>query len=66
MFSKALMENFKPSDLSYGDNLWGSRRINRALSDFYNEYVRISEMLDRTAKPHKGSSTPLSRSSRSI
>jgi hypothetical protein len=36
MFSKALAKNFLASDLSYGDNLWGSRRINKALSGFYN------------------------------
>ncbi|GFZ50714.1 hypothetical protein JCM24511_08472 [Saitozyma sp. JCM 24511] len=38
MFSKALAKNFLASDLSYGDNLWGSRRINKALSGFYNRY----------------------------
>ncbi|RSH90670.1 hypothetical protein EHS25_001275 [Saitozyma podzolica] len=35
---RALAKNFLASDLSYGDNLWGSRRINRALSGFYNRY----------------------------
>lgn len=36
-FSKALVNGFLASDLSYGDHLWGSRRINKALSGFYNE-----------------------------
>ena len=27
------------NDLSYGDSLWGSRRINRALGGLFNEYV---------------------------
>lgn len=39
-FGKCLTQNYLRSDLSYGDSLWGSRRINRALSGFYNESVR--------------------------
>ncbi|BEJ15246.1 hypothetical protein CspHIS471_0410130 [Cutaneotrichosporon sp. HIS471] len=37
-FTDAFKNNFLASDLSYGDGLWGSRRINRALSSFMNEY----------------------------
>jgi 1-aminocyclopropane-1-carboxylate synthase len=33
------MTNFLSSDLSYGDSLWGSRRINKALAGLYNESV---------------------------
>jgi hypothetical protein len=34
-----MREDYTRNDLSYGDSLWGSRRINRALSGLYNEYV---------------------------
>lgn len=37
MFGKALKDNFSARDLSYGDSLWGSRRINLALAGLYNE-----------------------------
>lgn len=37
LFSAAMRDNFLPTDLSYGDGLWGSRRINAALSSFLNE-----------------------------
>ncbi|ORY25180.1 pyridoxal phosphate-dependent transferase [Naematelia encephala] len=36
-YSQALAKGFLSSDLSYGDSLWGSRRINRALASFYNQ-----------------------------
>lgn len=36
-FPQALAKNFMVSDLSYGDSLWGSRRINKALCGLYNE-----------------------------
>ncbi len=36
-FTQAFQRNFLASDLSYGDGLWGSRRINRALAGFLNE-----------------------------
>jgi 1-aminocyclopropane-1-carboxylate synthase len=35
------MTNFLSSDLSYGDSLWGSRRINKALAGLYNEWILI-------------------------
>ncbi|CAK9786745.1 PLP-dependent transferase [Cutaneotrichosporon oleaginosum] len=37
-FTHAFQHNFLASDLSYGDGLWGSRRINRALAGFLNDY----------------------------
>ncbi|ODO01973.1 hypothetical protein L198_02704 [Cryptococcus wingfieldii CBS 7118] len=37
IFTSAL-KNMTPLDLSYGDSLWGSRRINKALSGFLNDY----------------------------
>ncbi|WRT63638.1 uncharacterized protein IL334_000561 [Kwoniella shivajii] len=43
LFSTALRDNFTPLDLSYGDSLWGSRRINRALAGLYNEYFNPAE-----------------------
>ncbi|KAK8845419.1 hypothetical protein IAR55_006132 [Kwoniella newhampshirensis] len=43
LFSTALKDNITPLDLSYGDSLWGSRRINRALSGLYNEYFNPAE-----------------------
>ncbi|TYJ52364.1 hypothetical protein B9479_007020 [Cryptococcus floricola] len=36
IFTKAL-KNMTPLDLSYGDSLWGSRRLNKALSEFIND-----------------------------
>jgi hypothetical protein len=39
-FAKAMREDYTRADLSYGDSLWGSRRINKALSGLYNESVR--------------------------
>ncbi|GMK59407.1 hypothetical protein CspeluHIS016_0800130 [Cutaneotrichosporon spelunceum] len=42
-FTQAFRNNFLPSDLSYGDGLWGSRRINLALSSFLNEYFDPAE-----------------------
>jgi len=38
-FAKAMREDYTRNDLSYGDSLWGSRRINRALGGLFNEYV---------------------------
>lgn len=38
-FTKAFAANFLASDLSYGDSLWGSRRINAALAGFLNRCV---------------------------
>ncbi|OCF34966.1 hypothetical protein I316_03513 [Kwoniella heveanensis BCC8398] len=46
LFSTAL-KNMTPLDLSYGDSLWGSRRINRALAGLYNDYFTPAE----TVKP---------------
>ncbi|WWC58053.1 uncharacterized protein I303_100588 [Kwoniella dejecticola CBS 10117] len=43
LISTALKDNFTPLDLSYGDSLWGSRRINRALAGLYNDYFDPSE-----------------------
>jgi hypothetical protein len=36
-FAKAMREDYTRNDLSYGDSLWGSRRINKALSGLFNE-----------------------------
>ncbi|WVW81724.1 hypothetical protein I302_103720 [Kwoniella bestiolae CBS 10118] len=47
LISTALKSNFTPLDLSYGDSLWGSRRINRALSGLFNDYFNPAE----TVKP---------------
>jgi len=33
---KAITENLLQKDLTYGDNLWGSRRLNEALAGFLN------------------------------
>lgn len=44
-FKTAFAKNFLTSDLSYGDSLWGSRRINRALSSFLNDYFHPAEPL---------------------
>ncbi|EIW73272.1 hypothetical protein TREMEDRAFT_24846 [Tremella mesenterica DSM 1558] len=43
IFKLGLLNNFLSSDLSYGDSLWGSRRINKALSSFYNEWFDPAE-----------------------
>ncbi|WWC97127.1 hypothetical protein V866_004005 [Kwoniella sp. B9012] len=43
LISTALKNNFTPLDLSYGDSLWGSRRINRALAGLFNEYFDPAE-----------------------
>ncbi|KGB77237.2 hypothetical protein CNBG_3075 [Cryptococcus deuterogattii R265] len=43
LFSSALHNNITPLDLSYGDSLWGSRRINKALSGFFNEWFNPAE-----------------------
>ncbi|WWC66900.1 uncharacterized protein I206_100807 [Kwoniella pini CBS 10737] len=43
LISTALKDNFTPLDLSYGDSLWGSRRINRALAGLYNDYFDPAE-----------------------
>ncbi|OWZ30063.1 hypothetical protein C356_06044 [Cryptococcus neoformans c45] len=43
LFSSALQYNITPLDLSYGDSLWGSRRINKALSAFLNEWFNPAE-----------------------
>ncbi|KAL0243943.1 hypothetical protein I308_105206 [Cryptococcus tetragattii IND107] len=43
LFSSALQNNITPLDLSYGDSLWGSRRINKALSGFFNEWFNPAE-----------------------
>ncbi|KAL1405968.1 hypothetical protein Q8F55_007650 [Vanrija albida] len=42
-FTRAFADNFLASDLSYGDSLWGSRRINAALATFLNEYFDPAE-----------------------
>ncbi|KAK1926199.1 pyridoxal phosphate-dependent transferase [Papiliotrema laurentii] len=42
-FGNALRHSFMSSDLSYGDSLWGSRRINHALSGFYNEWFHPAD-----------------------
>ncbi|WVQ76353.1 hypothetical protein IAR50_006018 [Cryptococcus sp. DSM 104548] len=42
IFTSAL-KNMTPLDLSYGDSLWGSRRINKALSGFLNDYFHPAE-----------------------
>ncbi|WVN87327.1 uncharacterized protein L203_102505 [Cryptococcus depauperatus CBS 7841] len=38
LFENSLQSNFTLLDLSYGDSLWGSRRITKALSGFYNDW----------------------------
>ncbi|WVQ80398.1 hypothetical protein IAT38_002503 [Cryptococcus sp. DSM 104549] len=43
LFTTALRDNMTPLDLSYGDSLWGSRRINRALSSLYNDWFNPAE-----------------------
>lgn len=45
MFSQAFEAGLRSADLSYGDNLWGSRRLNAALAGFYNQYVSWSLIL---------------------
>jgi hypothetical protein len=37
MFTTALEQGLRSTDLSYGDNLWGSRRLNAALAEYYNQ-----------------------------
>ncbi|WVR03444.1 hypothetical protein IAU60_000435 [Kwoniella sp. DSM 27419] len=46
LFATALRDNMTPLDLSYGDSLWGSRRINRALSGLYNSYFNPAEEVE--------------------
>ncbi|KAI9635941.1 pyridoxal phosphate-dependent transferase [Dioszegia hungarica] len=43
LFSKALAKNLLASDLSYGNDLWGSRRIKSALAGFYNDWFDPAE-----------------------
>ncbi|WWC85745.1 uncharacterized protein L201_000611 [Kwoniella dendrophila CBS 6074] len=43
LISTALRENLTPLDLSYGDSLWGSRRINKALAGLCNGYFNPAE-----------------------
>lgn len=36
---RAFKESFTTADLSYGDHLWGSRRLMTALAGLYNTFV---------------------------
>ncbi|KAH8085861.1 pyridoxal phosphate-dependent transferase [Filobasidium floriforme] len=43
---KAITENLIQKDLTYGDNLWGSRRLNEALAGFLNRYFNPAVNVD--------------------
>jgi hypothetical protein len=32
----AIVNNLSAMDLTYGDNLWGSKRLHKALAGFFN------------------------------
>ncbi|KAH8079618.1 pyridoxal phosphate-dependent transferase [Filobasidium floriforme] len=40
---RAMTSNFTTQDLSYGDDLWGSKRLHRALAGFLNEWFEPYE-----------------------
>lgn len=53
-FARVFRDGFLESDLSYGDHLWGSRRLVGALAAFYNRYAftlpRASQREERKEK----------------
>lgn len=45
-FTQTFAANFLSSDLSYGDSLWGSRRINIALAGFLNKHFKPAHKVE--------------------
>lgn len=52
-FGRAFKESFTMADLSYGDHLWGSRRLMDALAGFYNTCVFSLALLAHASPDEK-------------
>lgn len=42
----AIVNNLSAMDLTYGDNLWGSKRLHKALAGFFNRYFDPAERVE--------------------